>query len=870
MLTAIPLQNWRFSLAGPGHRPPATASVEGAAPAEAGGGSVPPAVAAALAPGLELAARVPGNVHDDLLAHGLLADPYLGRNELAAAWVGRQDWRYRTELPQLSPDRVRLDLVADGLDTFARVRLDGHQVARTCDQHRSYRWDVTELARDGAELTVDFESAYAVAARAEAAWGPYPAAYDEPFQYVRKMASNFGWDWGPTVVTAGIWRDLRLEAWDTARLAQVRPRPRLDSPTGQVGSVLIEVDLERATAGETGPVRVAAVLVDPAGRTVAWAERATARQRVELTLEAGPVQRWWPHDLGGQPLYRVEVELTEGSRRLDAWSSQIGFRQIELVAEPDQIGRSFGFTVAGRPVFAKGFNWIPDDLLVTRVTAQAYRARLAEAKAAGANLIRVWGGGLYEQDAFYEACDELGLMVWQDCPFACAAYPESDDFATQIEAETRDNVARLMPHPSLVLWNGCNENLWGYQDWDWQPVLDGRGWGERYYFDLLPRVIAELDPDRPYWPGSPYSGDRQTHPNDPDHGCSHSWAPWNETVYTDYAATRPRFVSEFGWCGPAAQATLSQAVGPERLALDDPVLLWHYKAQDGLDKLRRGLGDFHQPTDFDTWHYLTALKQARATQFGLDHWRSLWPRCQGALVWQLNDCWPVISWAAVDSAGRRKPVWHAIRQSFASRLAVLGTTEQAYQLKLVNNTDQIWSTQPLVRRVALADGSVRAAWSQPVEVGPGRVEVIDLPADLAGPPGPGQEPGRGLGYDETLLVDAAADRIDPASRRVWAQPDRLLELSRPAWRVETTAAPDPAGPKAEASLVRVTADSLVRDLVLQADRLGGVGESAPVTLLPGESYQWLVTGLDHQLTPPELVTPVLLDAASAELAARAG
>ncbi|MDR1078849.1 MAG: glycoside hydrolase family 2 protein, partial [Propionibacteriaceae bacterium] len=826
MLSALPLQNWRFRPTGPP--------------------DWPAAVTAAFAEGAALAARVPGNVHDDLLAHGLIEDPYLGRNEIEAAWIGRQDWRYSAVLPVLPAQpagRSRIDLVADGLDTVARLELDGHEVARTLDQHRSYRWDVTELARSGAELTVDFESVYAAAARVEAALGTYPAAYDQPFQYVRKMASNFGWDWGPTVVTAGIWRDLRLELWDTARLAQVRPRAQLDSPTGQVGSVLVEVALERVPAADQ-PLRVAAVLLDPAGRTVARAERTTGLSQLQLTLEAGPVQRWWPHDLGGQPLYRVEVELSLGSRRLDAWSKRIGFRHVALVAEPDSIGRGFGFQVAGRPVFARGFNWIPEDLLVTRLTPEIYRDRLADAKAAGANLIRIWGGGLFESDAFYQACDELGLMVWQDCLFACAAYPESDDLAAQIEAETRDNIVRLMPHPSLVLWNGCNENIWGQQDWNWQPILGDRGWGARYYFDLLPRLVAELDPDRPYWPGSPYSGDRTVHPNHPDFGCHHSWVVWNETGYEDYAASVPRFVSEFGWCGPAAWSTLAQAVGPEHLDPSDPVLLWHYKAENGPAKLRRGLSDsFHQPADFDTWHYLTSLQQARATQFGLDHWRSSWPRCQGALVWQLNDCWPVISWSAVDSAGRRKPVWYAIKQSFAPRLALLGSTQSGYQLKLVNNSEQTWSARPLVRRVG-SDGVERAVWSDLVQVPAGQVQVIDLPPGLVA----GPESGSGLADDELLVVDAQADRIDPASRRVMAQPDCRLQLVAPAYRVETEPAPadrsdrsgpagtadqagtaDPVGSAGTASLVRVTASSLVRDLILQADRLGGRSEAGPVT-----------------------------------------
>jgi beta-mannosidase len=873
-----------------------------------------------------LTADVPGNVHDDLLAHGLIPDPYLGTAERDVQWVGRQDWCYTASLPHLDQPWERVDLVADGLDTAASLELDGQVLGQTRDQHRSYRFDVTALLvaqgylpdaavpspsttpapsgdssdrpnptvrtsqsggsglRDGIdqadqadhetpspELTITFESIYALAERVKAVTGPYPAPYDEPFPYVRKMASNFGWDWGPVITTAGIWRDIRLEAWKTARLARVRPQAYLTTPTGDTGEVKLEATIERT--GSSAPVTLRAVLTCPDGSVVASAQANVVDRQVNLVLRPGTVQRWWPHGLGEQPLYNLEVTLNGPDGVLDSATRRIGFRHISLVTKGDAAGESFGFEIAGRPVFALGFNWIPDDLLVSRVGPERYRARLAEAAACGANLVRVWGGGLFEQDGFYEACDELGLMVWQDCPFACAAYPETPCYATEVEAELRDNVVRLMSHASLVLWNGCNESFLGYDEWGWPEILAGRGWGEAYYLELIPRVLAELDPGRPYWPGSPYSRQAGRKANDPAYGCHHSWTVWNQSDYSDYASLRPRFVAEFGWCGAPAYTTLLDAVGSDHLRPWDPVLMWHYKPIDGATKLRRAITEaFHEPTSFDAWHYVTQVRQARAAGFGLDYWRGLWPHCQGALVWQLNDCWPVISWAAVDSAGRRKPIWYAVRRSFAERLAVLEDSPEGYLLRLVNQSQTAWRANPLVRRLGLAQGEERFSWSVSQVVPPGEVVTLLAPPDLA--PGTGQvgELGRGLGDDEFLLVEADFQAPDPATRRIIAQPDKRLALQEPRWTVELTwqdHSPGPDSVSGPLARVKVTALSVLRDLLLQPDRIGASGEAPLVTLLPGESFEWLLDGLHPDgFDPASLATPVIMDATWAELSAR--
>jgi beta-mannosidase len=825
-----------------------------------------------------LTARVPGNVHDDLLAHGLISDPYLGVAEQTVQWVGRQDWVYSTRLPEAPAGFERVDLVADGLDTFAAVEVGPREIGRTRDQHRSHRFDVTPYVRrrqpvadaagpapappPGPSLTITFESAHTAAERVRAQVGDLPGAYDEPYQYVRKMASNFGWDWGPTVVTAGVWRDIRLEAWSTARIESVRPHVSLDSAVGDTGEARVDVGVER-TASDV-EVTLELVLLDPDGQTVARGLTPVTDDHASLTLRPGAVRRWWPHGMGEQPLYRLEVTLRGPEGVLDETTRTLGFRHVALRTVEDSVGEAFGLEVAGRPVFARGYNWIPDDLLVTRVTADRYRERLKEAVESGANLVRVWGGGLFEQDPFYDACDELGLMVWQDCPFACAAYPETDEIAAEVEAETRDNVTRLMSHPSLVLWNGNNENFMAHDEWGWPETLAGRGWGERYYFDILPRVIGELDPGRPYWPGSPYSGAPGRRANDPAYGCHHSWTVWNQVGYSRYTADRPRFVAEFGWCGAPAWATLRDAIGEECLRPWDPVLMWHYKDPNanGQDKIRRSITDaFHEPSGFDEWHYATQVCQARAVGFGLDYWRGLWPHCQGAVVWQLNDCWPVISWAAVDAAGRRKPVWHAVRRSFLDRIATLEDGPDGPILRLVNQASEPWTAHPLVRRLDVNTGEERARWSRTVTAPPDQVVAVTLPQELAPGDGAPGELGRALGPDEFLCLDAEASSPDPATRRVMARPDRDLVLTPSRWRVAAVRL------DGVTTAVRVTAETPVRDLLLQPDRLGATGDAPLVTLLPGESYEWHLTGFDAA-DPSLLAAPALLDAASVELGAR--
>ena len=691
--------------------------------------------------GAEIAARVPGAVHTDLLAAGLIPDPYLDQNEAELTWIWRTGWRYETRFtfPGESADRV--DLVCDGLDTIATVEVNGTQVASTANMHRSYRFEVTRLLRAGDNrLAISFGSALNHAERERDRMGYLPVpttASAHPINFIRKMACNFGWDWGPALITAGIWRPIALESWSTARLARVRPAVTV---TGGHGRVRVAVDLERAGAS-TGLRLLARV----AGRQVHTVVRPTATQAT-LDIDVPNPDLWWPQGYGQHPLYDLQVELREASESagheqapLDTWTARVGFRTVELDTRDDAIGSAFTVVVNGTPIFAKGANWIPDDCFPSRIGADRYRQRIVQSRDANINLLRIWGGGIYESDDFYDACDELGVMVWKDFLFACAAYPEEEPIRSEVIAEARDNVARLMPHPSLVLWNGNNENFMGWHEWGWPEFVGDRTWGLGYYTDLLPRIVAEVDGTRPYWPGSPYSG-RPDRPSGLDgYGCKHVWDVWNTADYVKYRDYVPRFVSEFGWQAPPTWATLTESVHDDPLLPDSPGVLAHQKASDGNGKLARGLAaHFPVPKNIDDWHFVNQLNQSRAIATGIEHFRSHRGTCMGTIVWQLNDCWPVTSWAAIDGYGRVKPLWYTLRRVYQPQLLTVQPREGGLHIVTVNDAQTSWATTVLVQRVD-ADGTVPATWNATVCTEPGSVAQLPIPGEIAAPGDPRRE-----------------------------------------------------------------------------------------------------------------------------------
>jgi beta-mannosidase len=784
-------------------------------------------------------AKVPGCVHTDLLRAGLIDDPYFGLNEPKLLWIGETDWQYRTTFDAHAKlfDHERIDLVCDGLDTVAKIELNGSLIAQTENMHRGYRFDVRKHLKKGRnELAITFASPvnYAKAMCDRLSFLP-SINYGTPFNFIRKMACNFGWDWGPVVPTCGIWRRVALEAWSGGRISHVREQITLNRGSAIV-DLAIQLDLTNTeefsiyTELGFGPN----LIVD------GYAKFSKDRSTATLQLELDKLQLWWPKSHGAQPLYWLSTSLaekispTKHVNRLDERSHHIGLRTVELDTSPDDIGRKFVLKVNGKPIFCKGFNWIPDDCFLDRACEPArVRKRIQQALDANANMLRVWGGGIYETDEFYNICDEMGVLAWQDFLFACAAYPEAEPIKSEVEAEARYNVARLAHHPSLVLWNGCNENLWGFHEWStddvsgkkvpWKEQLAGKKWGPGYYLDLLPKIVAELDPSRPYWAASPWSGDPDVehglHPNLATHGNKHIWEVWHGPGdYENYRWFSPRFCSEFGYQGPANFATMAKYFPPEDLRRGSPSMQMHQKSPGGNERNDRLLQkNFELPENFDDWIYLLQLNQARALQTGVEWFRSRQPICMGTLYWQLNDCYPVTSWSAIDCDGRLKPLWYATRKFYAPRLLTIQPETDALLLYANNDTDEPWRGKIIVRRMNFS-GKELAHIETTIDANPREnVRAVALPDSIV------------TADDKSGELIVA--EIDGVRAFHFFMPDKELNYPLPDYRVSL-----------ESSHVTITTNTLLRDLVINIDRLDSdaVIDDNVITLLPGESHRFAI------------------------------
>ncbi|MEM8875911.1 MAG: glycoside hydrolase family 2 protein [Planctomycetota bacterium] len=792
-------------------------------------------------------ASVPGCVHTDLLAAGLIDDPYIADNELGLLWTGRCDWSYAREFSVSERDleHGHVDLCFDGLDTIATILVNDVEVGRTRNMHRRYRFDIGTHVTPGVnQLEVRFAAPVPHAFDQREKLGDLPVAGGglnptSPHNMLRKMSCNMGWDWGPVLPTCGIWRSVRLETWSKARLGDVRPIIR--EATAERAVIDIDADIE-------GDVTLLATLTAPDG---------TAFDATDRTIVVDKPALWFPIGYGPQPRYELALKLRdEDGQILDTRGMLIGLRSVELESDPDtdpptpadDLGRgsTMRLRVNGEVVYCKGADWIPDDCFPHRVDEQRYRRRLEQAASAHMNMLRVWGGGLFEDDAFYDVCDELGILVWQDFLTACASYHEDDESAAEMEAEARDNVSRLMRHPSVVMLNGCNENLWAYKDWKyngvpWHEHIGDRGWGLKYYFETFPAVMAELAPTTPYWPASPCNGPtladfENGDPNANEHGNRHVWNVWHGPGhYLNYFGHWPRFCSEFGFHGPANWPTLERAIPADQRAWDSPTMRLHNKNSrseigDGQDKATaRMADDFDVPTDFDDWLYLAQVMQARALQIGVGWFRSLYPWNNGALIWQLNDCWPCSSWAMIDGDGRAKPILHAARRFFAPRVVNLGPRRPTaiggwdqdpgpLRAYLHNDHAEAWSAILRLRQMNYA-GQTLAEHTQSVTIPPRAAANVNMPD--------------GWSHDPATFMVAEAEGGERSFW--WFTPDKHAPIPSPAFDTEV-----------DGLSVTVRAKTLLRDVCLFVDRLdpNAVASDACVTLLPGESFTFRVDGID--------------------------
>ncbi|NLO50854.1 MAG: glycoside hydrolase family 2 protein [Bacteroidales bacterium] len=653
-------------------------------------------------------ATVPGTVHTDLLANQLIDDPFYRLNEKQQQWIDKMDWEYQTNFT-ISNDILRkqhIELVFEGLDTYADVFLNDQLILTADNMFRTWRIDCKPFLKAENDLRVVLKSPIKIGLQKLNDLGyQLPADNDQSENgglgtqrvsiFTRKAGYHFGWDWGPRLVTSGIWRPVNIEVWNQARIDDVQ---------------IIQNQLDNDNANLTMVAEIKADTTFPASLEVWHQTNLLSNQEVQLlagshfykiNFDIKNPKLWWPNGLGEAFLYPITLKLITNKTLTDTTHTDVGLRTLRLVREPDadNIGESFYFEVNGRPVFAKGANYIPNDIFLPRVTPRHYEQVVQAAADANMNMLRVWGGGVYEDDLFYDLCDRHGILIWQDFMFACAMYPGDSAFLENVRHEAIDNVKRLRNHPSLALWCGNNEieNAWG-------PYDENRGWGwkqrhsaaeraaiwqayDTLFHHILPQVVQQLDAKTPYWHSSPSAGMGKLAGHDTPSGDMHYWGVWHgQHPFSDFKKHKARFMSEYGFQSFPTMASVARYTEPQDWDLDSEVMTAHQRSGIGNQRIRAYMEqDYVVPQDFEQLLYVSQLLQAEAIRTAIEAHRGAMPYCMGSLYWQLNDVWPVASWSGIDSYGQWKALHYAAREAFKNTVVIVDQTDSLLRFNVVSD-----------------------------------------------------------------------------------------------------------------------------------------------------------------------------------------
>lgn len=631
---------------------------------------------------------LPGDIHTALLESQIISDPYWATDEVRMQWVGETDWIAKKEFTILADDltRRRAILSLTMVDTFVGVRINGKVVGNCSNQFRRWRFDCTDSLDEGTNTIEFIFTSPAKAARQEAGKLEYPVPYSTfpgsspDRNLIRKTQCHNGWDCSPCLLAMGIYEPIILEF---VELGYVESTTTAPSKTKKGWHVHIEIVFEAFAKGKL-PIE-AAIADGFAGKTVTVSP---GTNRWELDLDVTEVEPWMPSGYGKPYLFPLSIKV--GGRTID---KKIGFRTIEVITDDRQSGAgSLIFKVNGRKIFAKGANWVPIDAIPSRITHSRYNQLLQDAVEANMNMIRVWGGGMYEHDYFYQTCDELGLLVWQDCMFSCALYPATKEFLQQVEAELEYQVPRLHDHPSLALWCGNNE---GYGAIGWYG--QSRSNRDRHVIDydrlnegVVGKTIRRLDCTRMWWPSSPSAGPGKFLDNwhDDGSGDMHYWDVWHEgKPFESFYEVTPRFASEFGYQSLPSLESIASFAPEEQWNLTSRVMEHHQRHPRGNTIILENFARYFRiPQSFSAMVYLSQVQQALAMKMAIEYWRSQRPRCMGTLYWQLNDTWPVASWSSIESSGKWKLLHYAAKRFYAPLLPVLYRKGEEVQLHVINET----------------------------------------------------------------------------------------------------------------------------------------------------------------------------------------
>jgi beta-mannosidase len=638
-------------------------------------------------------AKVPGEVHTDLLDNGIIEDPFFRDNERKLQWIGKTDWEYQVSFT-LRDDlyaRENAEIVFKGLDTYASVFLNDSLILEATNMFREWRIACKSLLKSGQNiLRIVFRSPInEILPHMDTLSYRLPAVNDrgeKTSPHTRKAPYHFGWDWGPRFVTCGIWQPVYLEFWNYAKIVDLHlEQKKLNSDSAAVISH-IEIFSKRNQhiAIELTSVEKKFNLIEKYIYVVAGINK------IQIRFSIKNPELWWPNGLGDQTLYTIHVKIFIDDIFIDFASKRIGLRSIILNQKPDRWGESFEFIVNGVPLFAKGGNWIPADNFLNRIDKKKYEHLISSVKNVNMNMLRVWGGGIYENDIFYDLCDEMGIMVWQDFMFACSMYPADVEFLENVEEEVRYQVKRLRNHPSIVLWCGNNEVEVAWKSWGWRYRLPSFLWDnyEKIFHELLKKVCLKLDAERMYWPSSPSSFPK-SYTNSQRYGDVHYWGVWHSgESFSAFTEQKPRFLSEYGFQSFPEARTINKFTLPQDRDIETVVMKNHQKHSRGNKLiLEYMLRDYRQPKDFTSFVYLSQVLQAEGIKLGTEHYRRIRPQCMGTLYWQINDCWPGASWSSIDFYGNWKALHYYARQFYAPIL--ISPYEEAGTIKINIISDEL-------------------------------------------------------------------------------------------------------------------------------------------------------------------------------------
>jgi beta-mannosidase len=748
------------------------------------------------------------------MALGKIPDPFVADNELKVMWVAEADWEYRRSFTVDSSllAKPNVNLVCDGLDTLADVYLNGAYLGHANNMFRCWEWEVKALLNQGEnEIRIIFGSPLRFIAGKQAQL-PLPGGGDIPGgPHLRKAPCHFGWDWGPKLPPIGIWKDIRLEGFST-RLENIHLRQTFD---GDLATISADINGEGRAPEESKAV---ISVTSPSGEKFLAEESLLSLDGddyfANLSVEIPDPQLWWPNGYGAQPLYNVEITLIAGETILDQRTYKIGLRTLELSQDPDQWGKEFTFYVNGVRLFAKGADWIPTDSLPTRITASMLEGLLKSAVDANMNMLRIWGGGYYPEDMFYDLCDRYGILLWQDFMFACGIYPADADFFENFRVEAIENVRRLRHHTALALWCGNNEMEQGWCDWGWnkpddplnQRLKDGY---DRMFHHMLPELLEFEDPDHAYWPSSASANTPFQGANDQVQGDCHYWDVWHaRKPFTAYRTQFPRFMSEFGFQALPPLKTIATYAEPADWNMTSYIMEHHQRSGSGNGLIIAQMTDtFRMPKDFPALVYLSLILQAEGIRYGVEHWRRNRDRVSGTLIWQLNDCWPVASWASLDYFGRWKALHYAAKRFYAPLL--LSVADYGKTMKVHVTSDLVEPVDVLVRwRLETLDGKA-------MQKGEQTLRAMALADTMAGT------------YDFATQVSAANQHNVVFVAELWQDgklvahsvtpfvANKHLDLRKPALKVQTRI-------EGQTLFVDVSARTLARFVELSIDGMDPV------------------------------------------------